>query len=193
MQVLEKYFKAGCSDKVIAGKFSFQPSAVAVKKKRLMMDLKTWKFPMAKTHWSKVDIDELRALAAPQTPIPKIAAQLTTKRTTSAVYSKLIELGIKYTDERPARAKWTDADVSLLRTLHSRDFGVEAIRDCLSASRTLLAVKTQLWNMKLYLEKGKENNEPTRNEDTSESILVKDASRTATVVEQHSRTLTESI
>jgi len=176
IEILHRCYKAGLPDKVIAGKLSFQPSLNAVKKKRSMMELTTWKFLTPDTPCSEVDIDKLRELAALKLSVPKIAAQLNTKRTTSAVYTKLIELGVKYTDERPARSKWTDADVSLLRTLHSRGLSVGAIKDALSTSRTLLAVQTKMWKMKLYFSKGRETNEPPKNEDTTENILVKEAS-----------------
>jgi len=176
VQILQKCYKAGLPDKVINEKLSFQPGESAVRKKRVRMGLTTWKFATPRTHWSEVDVDELRALAALQLSVPEMAAQLTTKRTTSAVYTKLLESGIKYTDDSQPRARWTKADVSVLRTLHSRGLGAEAIKDALSTSRTLLAVQTKMWKMKLYLSKGRETNEPTKNEDTTENILVKEAS-----------------
>ena len=174
LHAIEKYYKAGCSDKVIAKRLSFQPSPRAVKQKRVRMGLKTWKFATKYAPWSEPEVDKLRDMAAQQLSVAQISARLPNQRTRMATFAKLNDLGIKYIDSRPAR--WTNADVSLLRTLHSRGLSVEAIRDALSAPRTLPAVRTKMWNMKLYFSKGREDTEPTKNEDTTEDNLVTAAS-----------------
>jgi len=168
LHAIEKYYKAGCSDKVIAERLSFKPSAGAVKQKRVRMGLTAWKFATKYTPWSEAEIDELGALAAQQLSLTEIAARLPIKRTTAAIYTKLSDLAIKYTDSRPA--KWTITDISVLHTLYNRGLRPEAIRDALSIPRSVQAVRTKMSDLKLSHRKGRGTDQPVKSEDTTEKI-----------------------
>jgi len=169
-QTIEKYYRSGCTDKVIAKRLTIPATLVDVKRKRQSMGLTTWKFQTSVKHrpWSNAELDELRALAEKGLPISAFAAHLTTKRSESAIRSRLLHLGIEGLTTRSLEL-WTDSEVSTLRTLHERGLSAKAIRDALPTSRTLIAVKTKKANLGLYFTKGRGKTQPTKKEDTTET------------------------